>query len=162
MWDLWWTKWHCDSIFSEYFGATLSLSFHPFTILIRFCVLLLPQKKNGRRLGTSQNAKPFRKSGSILPKSTGTFIFSEPPATRPEDCVRSQASQCEIYVEPWGKGGRLVSQHFGFPCRCHFTNASYSSSSTCWSHQKDKINDLSETRKHWIKKCIHLDFQWQT
>jgi hypothetical protein len=28
MWDLWWTKWHWDKFFSEYFGFSLSVSFH--------------------------------------------------------------------------------------------------------------------------------------
>jgi hypothetical protein len=28
MWDLWWTKWHWDRVFSEYFGFLLSISFH--------------------------------------------------------------------------------------------------------------------------------------
>jgi hypothetical protein len=25
MWDLWWTKWHWDRFFSEFFGFTLSI-----------------------------------------------------------------------------------------------------------------------------------------
>jgi hypothetical protein len=28
MWDLWWTKWHWDRLFSEFFGFPLSISFH--------------------------------------------------------------------------------------------------------------------------------------
>jgi hypothetical protein len=28
MWDLWWTNWHWDMFFSEYFGFPLSISFH--------------------------------------------------------------------------------------------------------------------------------------
>jgi hypothetical protein len=28
MWDLWWTKWHWDRFFLEYFGFTLSVSVH--------------------------------------------------------------------------------------------------------------------------------------
>jgi hypothetical protein len=28
MWDLWWTKWHWDRFFPEYFGFSLSISFH--------------------------------------------------------------------------------------------------------------------------------------
>jgi hypothetical protein len=27
MWDLWWTKWHWDRFFPEYFGFLLSVSF---------------------------------------------------------------------------------------------------------------------------------------
>jgi hypothetical protein len=28
MWDLWWTKWHWDRFFPEYFGFPLSISLH--------------------------------------------------------------------------------------------------------------------------------------
>jgi hypothetical protein len=28
MWDLWWTKWHWGTFFSEYFGFPLAISFH--------------------------------------------------------------------------------------------------------------------------------------
>jgi hypothetical protein len=29
MWDLWWTKWHCDRFFSEFFGFPLSIHHSP-------------------------------------------------------------------------------------------------------------------------------------
>jgi hypothetical protein len=32
MWDLWWTKWHWDRFFPDYFGFPLSISFHRFSI----------------------------------------------------------------------------------------------------------------------------------
>jgi hypothetical protein len=32
MWDLWWTKWHWDRFFPEYFGFFLSISFHQCSI----------------------------------------------------------------------------------------------------------------------------------
>jgi hypothetical protein len=32
MWDLWWTNWHWDRFFSEYFGFPLSVSFHQCSI----------------------------------------------------------------------------------------------------------------------------------
>jgi hypothetical protein len=28
LWDLWWTKWHWDRFFPDYFGFPLSISFH--------------------------------------------------------------------------------------------------------------------------------------
>jgi hypothetical protein len=28
MWDFWWTKWHWDRFFPEFFGFLLSVSFH--------------------------------------------------------------------------------------------------------------------------------------
>jgi hypothetical protein len=35
VWDLWWTKWHWDRFFSEYFGFSLSISFHRCSITKR-------------------------------------------------------------------------------------------------------------------------------
>jgi hypothetical protein len=35
MWDLWWTKWHWERVFSESFGFPLSISFHRCSILTR-------------------------------------------------------------------------------------------------------------------------------
>jgi hypothetical protein len=32
MWDLWWTKWHWDRFFSEYFSFPLSISFQQCSI----------------------------------------------------------------------------------------------------------------------------------
>jgi len=52
-----------------------------------------------------------------------------------------------------------------FSCQYHFTNASYSSSSTCCSYQKDrqvkprnlpKSNALSEIGKCWIEQQFHF------
>jgi hypothetical protein len=39
MWDLWWTKWHWDRFFPEYFGFPLSVSFHQ-------CSITWKNKKN--------------------------------------------------------------------------------------------------------------------
>jgi hypothetical protein len=33
VWDLWWTKWQWDRIFSEYFGIPLSVSCHPYQFI---------------------------------------------------------------------------------------------------------------------------------
>jgi hypothetical protein len=35
MWDLWWTKWHWDRFFPEYFGFLLSISFHQYSIIAK-------------------------------------------------------------------------------------------------------------------------------
>jgi hypothetical protein len=43
MWDLWWTKWHWDRFFSEYFGFPLSISFH------RCSIKIVKQKKKPDR-----------------------------------------------------------------------------------------------------------------
>jgi hypothetical protein len=98
----------------------------------------LTTRKNGRSLGTSQNETLFRKSGSIGSKSTGT-VFDLRLGN-----VRFVISNVDM--------GKTCLPALRFPCRCHFTNASYSSSSTCWPYQKDKNSALSEIGKHLIKK----------
>ena len=42
MWDLWWTKWHWDRFFPEYFGFPLSILFH------RCSITRQNEKKNYR------------------------------------------------------------------------------------------------------------------
>jgi hypothetical protein len=39
MWDLWWTKWHWDRFFPEYFGVPLPISFN-------YCSITWKNKKN--------------------------------------------------------------------------------------------------------------------
>jgi hypothetical protein len=39
MWDLWWTKWHLDRFFPEYFGFSLAISFHR-------CSIKMERQKN--------------------------------------------------------------------------------------------------------------------
>jgi hypothetical protein len=43
VWDLWWTKWHWDRFFSEYFGFPLSISFHR-------CSIKMEKQKNPHHL----------------------------------------------------------------------------------------------------------------
>jgi hypothetical protein len=43
MWDLWWTKWHSDRLFSKHFGLPLSVSLHHCSIPIFFLILLLAE-----------------------------------------------------------------------------------------------------------------------
>ena len=42
MWDLLWTKWHCDRFLSQYIRFPLSVSSHHCSILIFIYMLLLP------------------------------------------------------------------------------------------------------------------------
>ena len=41
MWDLWWTKWYWDRLFSEYIGFPQSESFYHWATPIFICMLLL-------------------------------------------------------------------------------------------------------------------------
>jgi hypothetical protein len=48
MWNLWWTKWHWDRFFSEYFGFPLSISFYQCSIKME------KQKKTSSSSSSSQ------------------------------------------------------------------------------------------------------------
>jgi ABC-type transport system involved in Fe-S cluster assembly fused permease/ATPase subunit len=49
MWDLWWTKWHWDRFFPEYFGFPLSISFD---------LCSITQKNEKRNLNHLHHNKP--------------------------------------------------------------------------------------------------------
>ena len=52
MWDLWWTKWHWQIFFSEYFSFPPSVSFHQYSMLI-FILILLSEGQAGEASYTS-------------------------------------------------------------------------------------------------------------
>jgi hypothetical protein len=63
MWDLWWTRWHCDRVFSEYFGFPLSISF-PLgkgqkIIIIVIIIIGLHKKPQGCGASVAYAAGPF-------------------------------------------------------------------------------------------------------
>jgi type VI protein secretion system component VasA len=47
LWDLWWTKWHWDRFFPEYFGFPLSISFHRCSIT----------RKNEKKINQSSSSQ---------------------------------------------------------------------------------------------------------
>jgi hypothetical protein len=57
-WDLWWTKWHWDRVFAEYFGFPLSIS--PSQCSLHFFVfnITLMRRTSGRRLGIFDTVPP--------------------------------------------------------------------------------------------------------
>jgi hypothetical protein len=71
MWDLWWTKWHWDRFFPEYFGFPLSISFHRCSstwknekqkLIIRFMFITrLHNKPQGYDASVAPAAGPFSK-----------------------------------------------------------------------------------------------------
>jgi len=51
-WDLWWTKWHCDRFFSQYFSFP-PVSVYPPMLSRHFHLhVALTRRTNGRSLGT--------------------------------------------------------------------------------------------------------------
>jgi hypothetical protein len=69
MWDLWWTKWHWDRFYPEYFGFSLSILFRRCSItcknekkLIIF-ITGLHNKPQGCGASVASAAGPFAKKG---------------------------------------------------------------------------------------------------
>ena len=60
IWDLFWTKWHCDRFCPHLFRFSLSVSFHQFYILIFMNVLLLPYWWTGETWDPSKMRGSFR------------------------------------------------------------------------------------------------------
>jgi hypothetical protein len=67
MWDLWWTKWHWDRFFSEYFAFLLSISLHRCSIarkrtkitIIIIVITGLHKKPQGCGASVTSAAGPF-------------------------------------------------------------------------------------------------------
>jgi hypothetical protein len=82
MWDLWWTKWHWDSFFPEYFGFSLSISFQWCSIklekqkkLIIF-ITGLHNKSQGCGASVASAAGPFttkKNFGNDSPNYTASY-----------------------------------------------------------------------------------------
>jgi len=53
MWDIWWTKWHSDRLFSKHFDLPQSVSLHHCSIPIFFLILLLSEGQAGEAKGPS-------------------------------------------------------------------------------------------------------------
>jgi hypothetical protein len=67
MWDLWWTKWHWDRFFSEYFGFPLSISFH------RCCVTRKRTKNNNIAIFITGLKKKPQGCGASVASAAGPF-----------------------------------------------------------------------------------------
>jgi hypothetical protein len=74
MWDLWWTKWHWDRFFSEYFGFVLSVSFHrapllgkgqKIIIIIVISITGLHKKPQGCGASVASAAGPLTKKTQL-------------------------------------------------------------------------------------------------
>jgi hypothetical protein len=67
IWDLWWTKWHWDRFFPEYFGFPLSISFHLCSITRKnektliISITGLHNKPQGFGASVASAAGPFTK-----------------------------------------------------------------------------------------------------
>jgi hypothetical protein len=62
IWDLWWTKWHWDRFFPEYFGFPLSISFHR-------CSITRKRTKKGQKLTPWRRVLPHKLTDPQLVKN---------------------------------------------------------------------------------------------
>jgi hypothetical protein len=81
MWDLWWTKWHWDRVFPQYFGFPLSVSFH-------WCSIT---RKNGKKLTIFITGLHNR------PQGCGASVASAAGPLKAEICQLMDL--CKIYVK---------------------------------------------------------------
>ena len=65
MWDLWWTKWHWERVFPEYFGFPLSMSFH-------LCSIKMEKQKKLITFITGLHNKP-KGCGASVASAAGPF-----------------------------------------------------------------------------------------
>jgi hypothetical protein len=80
MWGLWWTKWHWDRFFPEYFGFPLSVSFHRCYITRKnkkklvIVITGLHSKPEGCGASVASAAGPFEKK-NLRKKDVGIFLL---------------------------------------------------------------------------------------
>jgi hypothetical protein len=79
MWDLWWTKWHWDRFFPEFFGFPLSIPFHQCSItrkrtkiIIIIFLTGLHNKPQGCGASVASAAGPFSTRGGEKEKKLQT------------------------------------------------------------------------------------------
>jgi hypothetical protein len=103
MWDLWWTKWHWDRFFPEYFGLPLSVSFHRYSITcknLKKSIHLQHRVAQCASIGCGASvvsaAGPFiKKEGNICTGHTqknGAVLIVFTIKTAPFFCV------CPVYI----------------------------------------------------------------
>jgi hypothetical protein len=67
MWDFWWTEWHWDTFFPEYFGFSPSITFHRYSITrknekkVIIFITGLHNKPQGCGASVASAAGPFTK-----------------------------------------------------------------------------------------------------
>jgi hypothetical protein len=77
VWDLWWTKWHWDRFFSEYFGFALSVSFHKCSTLFIYMLLLPESQKGEKAWEPSTKQCSFGNRTELDRKQLSLFFFSK-------------------------------------------------------------------------------------
>jgi hypothetical protein len=73
MWDLWWTNWHWDRFFPEYFGFPLSISFHGKTGKKKHLIIFITVSFQGCGASVASAAGPLKK-GYVLLKDNKTIV----------------------------------------------------------------------------------------
>ena len=73
---MWWTKWHRDGFFAEYFGFPLSASFHLCSIIVFIYVLLLPDVQTAKS-GNLLKKQRCSKIGELQIESNFTSSFTK-------------------------------------------------------------------------------------
>jgi hypothetical protein len=80
MWNLWWTAWHWDRLFSEFFGFSLSKSFHRVSLYLYVTWGLNNRPVFGRNSETSSHPIDINKwLQYIIDYETSNKVLAEAP-----------------------------------------------------------------------------------
>jgi hypothetical protein len=161
IWDLWWTKWHWDRFFIQYFSFPLSISFHQCSIHIH--------PSTTKLYNVSLPVLQFPLSVSfhqcsihIHPSTTTLYNVSLPALQFP---LSVSFHQCSILIHPSTTTLYNVSLPvLQFPLSVSFHQCSTLIFIYTLSYQKDrrtkpmnlpKSNALLKNEKHWLAKYFH-------
>jgi hypothetical protein len=91
MWDLWWTKWHWDRFFPEYFGFPLSISFHR-------CSIKMEKQKKTSSSASEVCTINLQGCGASVASAAGPFSKIIIIVNSKHWHVTNNKSPCIIYV----------------------------------------------------------------
>jgi hypothetical protein len=119
MWDLWWTEWHSDRVFPEYFGFAPSVSFH------RFSITRKNEKTNSFITGLYN--KPQDCGASV---GSAAWPFTTKKNTAQWRCV-------SVELEGTSHNRKSDNPDFGVHLKQYIRNACFSG--LCWIDTKVRV-----------------------
>jgi hypothetical protein len=102
MWDLWWTKWHWDRFFPEYFGFPLSISF------LRCSITRKGTMSSGSNITGLRNVGNY--SPNVMASHPRILESSATPIREPEISCHANGDDDDAYARKWGV--KLDSEHW--------------------------------------------------
>jgi hypothetical protein len=106
MWDLWWTKWHWDRFFPEYFGFPLSISFHRCSIARKKIIIFITGLHNkpqgcGASVALLRGPSPQKKISILITYLNASLKISALSMTSVLDIVHCLAFVVPQHLKKW-------------------------------------------------------------